>query len=557
MLSKLDVHFEKVVESLKKENLVPFVGAGASIASSPRSISWGTLAEQLAKELELDKCDHNPIDIIQYYDNVHGRENLNRKVMQFISPNKEDKKPNLTIQKQICSWPVETIVTTNYDDFLEKACDELDLEYTIIHPDNLQRWNDANGIKIFKMHGDIENNMILTQKDYQEYTHNHPGSYHLLQNLLFTKYMLFIGCSLTDPNFRSTYFRVRSQLLRVKNKHYAFFRPQESDEASMWYHFGINTILLKDKEKNKEIKLVDKLKEITNRCRIHAEDVDDRKNIFDNFEKIYLMQNEDLSKLTIRKETALGFICIPDDEKINIYDKFNESTSKIKKRAKNARERKKTYVQYIENGANVKIIVSVNPSRLEERGYQDHKIDMLTGLREFIDKYKDEPNFQIIKRGTDIEYSNVTMYDRDSLIVSKPLRSVYGVKDRLDVELNSKIISHTIRMFDERFKFYQIENLNDLKQKGVLSKEVSKILELEKEKESQEKNLTNKLERKLRRTIEENIEEINEKLDALYIPTINRYVMHEIDVELGNKQPSKIKKQYKKNQISSTANKKS
>ena len=68
-----------------------------------------------------------------------------------------------------------------------------------IHLNNTRDWSTFEGVKIFKIHGDLEHTpMILTQQDYLDYEKDHPAAFHLLQSLFYTRTILFIGCSLAD-----------------------------------------------------------------------------------------------------------------------------------------------------------------------------------------------------------------------------------------------------------------------------------------------------------------------------------------------------------------------
>lgn len=503
----LDNKMKPIIEHIKKGNLVPFIGAGSTMDATPVAIDWTTLGNRLVENLDLEKGNHDPIDILQYYDDEHGTSDLRDQVKKYLTP-KKDRKLKLIIQKQVCQWPIDTIITTNYDNFLEKACDEIGVDYDVIHLGNISDWRNSKNLKIFKIHGDFKNDMVLTQKDYQSYERIHADAFHLLQTLILTRPTLFIGCSLKDPNFRRAYFRVMS-FLKSSQKHYAFFRKSDADESKMWKSLGINTLDLVDTA-NISISLRKTLEDLTKKCQLHANTIDGRKNIFENFEK-YSQDKQFLQNLTIRKETALGFICIPDDKSINIYDNFQESPDLIKSRDKNARVRKQTYQNYIKNGATVKIIVSVNPSRLSERGYANHEFDMLKGLQRFVESFENYDNFHIVNRGSDLEWSNTTIYGDDSMIESKPIRNQYGIKDRLDVILNPKIISYMTSLFDERFSFFIEENLIQAKEKGILTENIKQIREL--------------------RNKKSNLKQI-EKLNRLVNRTMKKFVLNEIQLEI-------------------------
>ena len=59
-------------------------------------------------------------------------------------------------------------------------------------------------VTLVKMHGCVSapDTIVVTRDDYETYAQHHPAIVTYLQSLLATRTFLFVGFSLTDPNFR-------------------------------------------------------------------------------------------------------------------------------------------------------------------------------------------------------------------------------------------------------------------------------------------------------------------------------------------------------------------
>lgn len=101
----------------------------------------------------------------------------------------------------LAAMPVAEVVTTNYDVLYELAC------MPVLAPERLTvlgagdpgagpRW-------LLKMHGCVTrpDSIVLTRTDYLRYHEERAALAGIVQALLLTKHMLFVGFSLDDPNF--------------------------------------------------------------------------------------------------------------------------------------------------------------------------------------------------------------------------------------------------------------------------------------------------------------------------------------------------------------------
>jgi len=99
----------------------------------------------------------------------------------------------------LASLPITEIVTTNYDKLYEAVCMDTTKVIAVLPYDtteNNNRW-------ILKLHGDIDypEDIVLTREDYLRYQDRREALTGIVQALLLTKHMLFVGFSLQDDNF--------------------------------------------------------------------------------------------------------------------------------------------------------------------------------------------------------------------------------------------------------------------------------------------------------------------------------------------------------------------
>lgn len=110
----------------------------------------------------------------------------------------------------LAGLPVAEFVTTNYDDLLERASVAAGNSPAILpyQPvSNASRW-------ILTLHGSCAHpdDIVLTREDYLRYADRRAALGAIVQAMLITRHMLFVGFSLTDDNFHRIVDEVRKAL---------------------------------------------------------------------------------------------------------------------------------------------------------------------------------------------------------------------------------------------------------------------------------------------------------------------------------------------------------
>jgi SIR2-like domain len=107
----------------------------------------------------------------------------------------------------LAGLPCTESVTTNYDELFEKACADVGRPAAVLPyapATQATRW-------LLKMHGCVSHadDIVLTRKNYLRYAERNAALAGIVQAMLITKHMLFLGFSLRDDNFLRIVDQVR------------------------------------------------------------------------------------------------------------------------------------------------------------------------------------------------------------------------------------------------------------------------------------------------------------------------------------------------------------
>jgi hypothetical protein len=134
------------------------------------------------------------------------------------------------------------IITTNYDLLIEKAFVNnriLQTAYKYYEANAIQRQLYLRKFFLLKAHGDAKSaaeHIVLTDKDYRNLLYREPGYQSVLQSI-FTMYsVIFIGCSLQDPELRLLLNYINAAFPEGGVPHYALMSTEHTNsiERSRW-----------------------------------------------------------------------------------------------------------------------------------------------------------------------------------------------------------------------------------------------------------------------------------------------------------------------------------
>ena len=194
---------------------LPFVGAGfsknADLAPGLVMPDWNQLATEFARHLPLDGRE-TPQEVAQRYERYFGRVQLIEAIRRSLHT--DSARPGRA-HRTFAKLPFDTIYTTNFDLLLEDAYQQEKRPFrSLVGEHQLPFHAGKTASSVVKMHGDLrhEENIVVTKKDYDEFMTKYPVVATHLSAMLITRTPLYIGYSLSDPDFLHIQEVVRSRL---------------------------------------------------------------------------------------------------------------------------------------------------------------------------------------------------------------------------------------------------------------------------------------------------------------------------------------------------------
>lgn len=238
----------------KPEKFVFFVGAGLS---QPLFPSWGTLLKEFISQaneigLGFDKDEllgyvekgEKYLDIAETCVNVMGQTRY-RDLMEktFDKEFSESEVPEA--YKALMALSPKTIITTNYDRIPDIEGKGKYRVSTNKNAPEASRYLAENKNSVFKMHGDIidQSSIVLTMSDYQEIINNNKSTRNLLNSLLSTKILIFVGFSLSDPHIDAILDNIKAINNGLPLSHYVLLNESSKFRISSFEKkYGVKVI---------------------------------------------------------------------------------------------------------------------------------------------------------------------------------------------------------------------------------------------------------------------------------------------------------------------------
>ena len=205
--------FRDVIDLIRKEEVVLFLGAGFSLKAGAPSVAElvGALVDEMTDEEKESVTGCNQLDYISgAFESMRDRETLIallKKMFVFKRTDMED-------HNNLVRLPhIKHVITTNYDTLIEDAYGE-DMVYVVRNNEDCTALP-SNKTILYKIHGDFSSdNIVITKDDYTASLTSDKGKpfWKLIHSLFLTKNILFIGYSLEDENILKIIKEIRDEV---------------------------------------------------------------------------------------------------------------------------------------------------------------------------------------------------------------------------------------------------------------------------------------------------------------------------------------------------------
>jgi hypothetical protein len=290
--SAFEVHSEQVARALLAGRVVPLLGAGANLCGradrwqpgTPCLPSGAELAEYLADHFVYPEQSRDLVRIAQYvaavlgeaplYEELHGLfggDYAPTELHKFLA----ELPAVVRSQEKVPREPYPLIVTTNYDDALERAFRDANEPFDLVSyicggddrgrflhrtPDGqltvIERANEYSSLSlerravILKIHGAIDredperDSYVITEDDYIDYLTRTDVALLLPVTLvakLRKSHTLFLGYSLRDWNLRAIFHRIWQEQRRT-SRSWAVQKGADELDARFWLDRGVEIL---------------------------------------------------------------------------------------------------------------------------------------------------------------------------------------------------------------------------------------------------------------------------------------------------------------------------
>ncbi|MEM7535735.1 MAG: SIR2 family protein [Chloroflexota bacterium] len=207
----------ELVKQFAKGNGALFVGPDLStLAGLP---DMNQITKQFARELGCPP--HTPaIEIAQFYADEYGERALLEELQEQLETTSLDLP---AFYPALLNLPVNHIFTTNYDDLLEQALRTQKRPFDVSRQTTDVGFWSADRVHLVKLHGDFtqRESMVVTSQHYDAYAERHRAVTRILQSILHTKTVLFVGYQGDAPNLTQLLTLARNESENLGRNAYA------------------------------------------------------------------------------------------------------------------------------------------------------------------------------------------------------------------------------------------------------------------------------------------------------------------------------------------------
>jgi hypothetical protein len=278
--NSLNSHYQSVIANLLEGRIVPFLGAGANLCDRPVGINWNRghdlpsgaeLAHYLGERYGFPQKAEDLVKVSQYVSVMNGTGPLYDDLRQIFDVDYAPttlhrffaRVPQL-LRKRDSKAPYPLLVTTNYDDLMERALMEVGEKFDTVayvaegeHSGKFRHIAADGSTRLIdkpnkysyvsldvrpvllKVHGAVDrespemDSYVITEDDYIEYLSRNDISCQipvLVRQKLLRSNFLFLGYGLRDWNLRAILHRIWGERQRSYSSWGVLLHPDSLDQ---------------------------------------------------------------------------------------------------------------------------------------------------------------------------------------------------------------------------------------------------------------------------------------------------------------------------------------
>jgi hypothetical protein len=373
--------------------VVLFIGAGVSMAVD--APGWEELIQPLCDKMELENRLLERLSLEQrvslYLHLDGGRQEL-RKIFR-----EELEQPrNLTAHKALISLPVSLILTTNYDPNLARAARQLERSFEVIVADrDVPEKFEKKDLTIVHLYGNTEE-FLASEEDMVNFEREHPALSSILQHVLLTRTVFFLGFSFRDHNVLNHILRSHAMMRDDRPggntpRHYAYMIDSDpSLLPGLWKRRGLHMLISKPGKTRREtsqlfIQFVSRLAQTVASM---SYDQKEREEMVCRVESGYYYEciEERREEPVMRRESTFSVLALPES--------FEESGLDLREGYEIGIKRKRIYEEWMKTGT-LKLLLNCQPRYwVNIRGYKSPvALQRLRAIRKVGEEQIDNPRF--------------------------------------------------------------------------------------------------------------------------------------------------------------------
>ena len=218
----------RLAEMAKAGKLVVFFGAGVSIGAGLPD--WKGLLDSLADGIVEDGAEtlrgldsRDAMTVIRHYAEKQNKSAELEERMQALLAGVRSGSANPALSSYgyehalLASLPTNEYITTNFDSLFEAACDHRQPKLSVI-PQSASEIRPGSQW-LLKLHGTVGSDLVLSRSDYIGAAATHVALRGIVQALLMTRHMAFIGYGLAEDEFHQLMHEVRNVRSAAPGEH--------------------------------------------------------------------------------------------------------------------------------------------------------------------------------------------------------------------------------------------------------------------------------------------------------------------------------------------------